>query len=60
MGTLFTKIIQVLNTGPFILYLIKGNKLKKGPTEPDILEDEWGQFCDIEKPLHKHNRDKPS
>ena len=59
MGTLFAKVIQVLKIMPIILYFTKGNKLKQEPPESDLFEDEWGQFCEIEKPLYNHNRDKP-
>ena len=58
MGALFAKIIQVLKIMPIILYFTKNNKLKvEKETEP--FEDEWGQFCEIEKHLHNNNRDKP-
>ena len=59
MGTLFAKVIQVLKIMPLILYFTKGNKLKQEPIETDLFEDDWGQFCEIEKPLYNHNRDKP-
>ena len=58
MGALFAKIIQVLKIMPIILYFTKNNKLKV-EKEPELFEDEWGQFCEIEKPLHNNNRDKP-
>ena len=58
MGALFAKVIQVLKIMPIILYFTKNNKLKS-EQEPDPFEDEWGQFCEIEKPLYNHNRDKP-
>tara|TARA_B100001996_G_C18511126_1_gene535409 strand:- start:561 stop:797 length:237 start_codon:yes stop_codon:yes gene_type:complete len=58
MGALFAKVIQVLKIMPIILYFTKNNKLKL-EQEPDPFEDEWGQFCEIEKPLYNHNRDKP-
>ena len=59
MGTLFAKVIQVLKIMPLILYFTKGNKLKQEPIETDLFEDDWGQFCEIEKPFNNHNRDKP-
>ena len=58
MGALFAKVIQVLKIMPLILYFTKNNKLK-AESEPETFEDEWGQFCEIEKPLYNHNRDKP-
>ena len=61
MGALFFKVIHVLKIMPFILYFTKGNKLKQEPPEPDLFEDDWGQFCDIsKKPLHNNNRDNPT
>ena len=58
MGALFAKVIQVLKIMPLILYFTKGNKLKQEPIETDLFEDDWGQFCEIEKPFNNHNRDK--
>lgn len=58
MGALFVKAIQVLKIMPFILYFTKGNKLKPEPVEPDMFEEEWGQFCDISKPLYNYNKDR--
>ena len=58
MGALFAKIIQVLKIMPLILYFTKNNKIKFD-SEQEQFEDEWGQFCEIEKPLHNNNRDKP-
>ena len=60
MGALFAKVIQVLKIMPFILYFTKGNKLKQEPVETDLFEDDWGQFCEIEKPFNNHNRDNPT
>ena len=60
MGALFAKVIQVLKIMPLILYFTKGNKLKTDPADPEPFEDEWGQFCEIEKPLYNHNRDNTS
>ena len=59
MGALLDKVIQVLKIMPFVLYFTKNNKLKV-EKELEQFEDEWGQFCEIEKPLHNNNRDKPS
>ena len=56
MGALFAKVIQVLKIMPIILYFTKGNKLKQ---EPEPFEEDWGQFCEIEKPFNNHNRDNP-
>ena len=56
MGALFAKVIQVLKIMPIILYFTKNNKLKV-EKEPEPFEDEWGQFCEIEKPLYNNNRD---
>jgi len=58
MGALLAKVIQVLKIMPLILYFTKNNKIKFD-SEQEQFEDEWGQFCEIEKPLYKHNRDKP-
>ena len=41
---------------PIILYFTKGNKLKQ---EPEPFEEDWGQFCEIEKPFNNNNRDNP-
>jgi hypothetical protein len=59
MGALLDKVIQVLKIIPLILYFTKNNKLKV-EKKLEQFEDEWGQFCEIEKPLHNNNRDKPS
>ena len=58
MGALLSKVIQVLKIMPFILYFTKNNKIKFD-SEQEQFEDEWGQFCEIEKPLHNNNRDNP-
>ncbi len=58
MGAFLAKVIQVLKIMPLILYFTKNNKIKFD-SEQEQFEDEWGQFCEIEKPLYKHNRDKP-
>ena len=58
MGALLSKVIQVLKIMPFILYFTKNNKIKFD-SEQELFEDEWGQFCEIEKPLHNNNRDNP-
>ena len=58
MGGLLAKVIQVLKIMPLILYFTKNNKIKFD-SEQEQFEDEWGQFCEIEKPLYNHNRDKP-
>tara|TARA_B000000441_G_C21615118_1_gene274076 strand:+ start:292 stop:471 length:180 start_codon:yes stop_codon:yes gene_type:complete len=58
MGALLGKVIQVLKIMPFILYFTKNNKIKFD-SEQELFEDEWGQFCEIEKPLHNNNRDNP-
>ena len=58
MGAFLAKVIQVLKIMPLILYFTKNNKIKFD-SEQEQFEDEWGQFCEIEKPLYNHNRDKP-
>ena len=58
MGALLAKVIQVLKIMPLILYFTKNNKIKFD-SEQEQFEDEWGQFCEIEKHLHNNNRDNP-
>ena len=33
-------------------------KLKKNLIKKIKFEDEWGQFCDISKPLYNYNKDR--
>ena len=56
MGALLDKVIQVLKIMPFVLYFTKNNKIKFD-SEQEQFEDEWGQFCEIEKPLYNNNRE---
>jgi len=56
MGALLDKVIQVLKIMPLILYFTKNNKIKFD-SEQEQFEDEWGQFCEIEKPLYNNNRE---
>tara|TARA_R110001592_G_scaffold66733_1_gene204966 strand:- start:603 stop:794 length:192 start_codon:yes stop_codon:yes gene_type:complete len=60
MGSIIVKIFQVLKILPFILYLTKKNVVRTISTDNKIenFEDEWGQFCEIDKKsLHNSNRD---
>jgi hypothetical protein len=52
MGTLYSKIIEL------VLYFTKINEIKKESCKEDKFEDEWGQFCDISKPLYNYNKDR--
>ena len=53
MGTIYSKIIEL------VLYFTKINKIKKeSHKKSNQFEDEWGQFCDISKPLYNYNKDR--
>jgi len=55
MCSLIDKIIQILST---MLYFTKKKSIRAIDNKIEQFEDEWGQFCEIDKKiLHKSNRD---
>ena len=54
MCSLIDKIIQILST---MLYFTKKKSIR-ADNKIEQFEDEWGQFCEIDKKyLHNSNRD---